>query len=127
MTYRSNADLPASVRNNLPEVAQDVYRKAFNDAYANRADNPIEEADAHNIAWAAVERLYVKEGGQWIPRGVPCNIFAISFLSCRNRVLARPPNVVRLTRIPFKLRLFPPPTAANEFAGRDARVRKFSA
>ena len=71
MTYLSNADLPLSVRNNLPSPAQDIYRTAFNNAYENRADNPIEEADAHNIAWAAVERRYVKEGGEWVERGVP--------------------------------------------------------
>jgi cation transport regulator len=71
MHYLSNADLPPSVRNNLPTRAQDIYRTAFNDAYENHARNPIEEADAHNIAWAAVERSYVKEGGEWVLRGVP--------------------------------------------------------
>ena len=71
MIYLSNADLPPSVRNNLPFRAQDIYRTAFNNAYDNHSDNPIEEADAHNIAWAAVERLYVKEGGEWVARGVP--------------------------------------------------------
>jgi cation transport regulator len=71
MPYLSNADLPLSVRNNLPSHAQDIYRTAFNNAYENHAHNPIEEADAHNIAWAAVKRSYVKEGGEWVPRGVP--------------------------------------------------------
>ena len=71
MPYLSNADLPPSVRNSLPSYAQDIYRTAFNNAYENCAHNPIEEADAHNIAWAAVERSYVKEGGEWVPRGVP--------------------------------------------------------
>ena len=55
-----DADLPLSVRNNLPSHAQDMYRTAFNDAYENHAHDPIEEADAHNIAWAAVKRSYVK-------------------------------------------------------------------
>jgi cation transport regulator len=71
MTYLSNADLPPSVRNSLPSPAQDIYRTAFNNASENPANNPIEEADAHNIAWAAVERAYVKEGGEWVVRGVP--------------------------------------------------------
>jgi cation transport regulator len=70
MFYRSNADLPPSVRD-LPAEAQDIYRRTFNDAYGNRADNPIEEADAHNAAWEAVERAYVKQGGEWVLRGVP--------------------------------------------------------
>lgn len=29
------------------------------------------ETDADNIAWAAVERFYVKEGGEWVARDVP--------------------------------------------------------
>jgi cation transport regulator len=70
MPYLSNTDLPPSVQSNLPPHAQDVYRAAFNKAYENQADNPIEEADAHNIAWAAVKRLYVKEGEEWVARGV---------------------------------------------------------
>lgn len=71
MPYLSNADLPPNVQNHLPSHAQDIYRAAFNSAYENRADNPFEEADAHKIAWAAVERFYVKEGGEWVARGVP--------------------------------------------------------
>ena len=71
MHYLSNADLPPSVRNYLPSRAQDIYLAAFNNAYENHARNPIEEADAHNIAWAAVERSYVNEGGEWVLRGVP--------------------------------------------------------
>ena len=70
MPYLSNVDLPPSVRNNLPSRAQDIYRAAFNNAYENHAHNPIEKADAHNIAWAAVEHSYVKEGGEWVRRGV---------------------------------------------------------
>lgn len=70
MPYLSNADLPHAIRS-LPSAAQDIYRTAFNDAYENRADDPIEEADAHNLAWAAVEHAYVKEGGEWVVRGVP--------------------------------------------------------
>jgi cation transport regulator len=71
MRYLSNDDLPAAVRDTLPSDAQDLYRTAFNKAYDNRADDPIEEADAHNMAWAAVEKSFVKEGGKWISRGVP--------------------------------------------------------
>jgi len=71
MSYPSNADLPLSVRNNLPSHAQDIYRTAFNNAYDHPAHDPIEELDAHNIAWTAVKRCYVKEGGEWVLRGVP--------------------------------------------------------
>jgi cation transport regulator len=70
MFYSSNADLPGPVRE-LPADAQDIYRRTFNDASGNRARDPVEEADAHNAAWEAVERAYVKQGGEWVLRGVP--------------------------------------------------------
>ena len=37
MPYRFNADLPPSVRNHLPDHAQDIYREAFNHAFAAHA------------------------------------------------------------------------------------------
>jgi cation transport regulator len=70
MFYSSNTELPSSVRE-LPTEAQDIYRRTFNDAYGNRARDPVEKADAHNAAWEAVERAYVKQGGEWVLRGVP--------------------------------------------------------
>jgi hypothetical protein len=39
--YDVNADLPPSVRSHLPEHAQDIFREAFNHAYA---------AHAHDVA-----------------------------------------------------------------------------
>jgi cation transport regulator len=71
MPYTTNADLPPSVRNHLPAHAQDIYRAAFNSAYEQYASDPFQEEAAHRIAWAAVKRSYVKEGGEWVPRGVP--------------------------------------------------------
>ncbi len=71
MSYVSNADLPTDVRRQLPPEAQDIYRSAFNAAVDNKADDPIEDADAHDLAWEAVMRVYVKEGDEWIRRGVP--------------------------------------------------------
>ncbi|MCC6946243.1 MAG: ChaB family protein [Bradyrhizobiaceae bacterium] len=52
MPYATNADLPASVRNHLPPHAQDIYREAFNHAFAAHAGEPDHEARAHRIAWA---------------------------------------------------------------------------
>lgn len=66
MPYRGNADLPASVREHLPAHACDIYRAAFNAAYAAHADDPRREEAAHRIAWAAVKRKYIKEEGRWI-------------------------------------------------------------
>jgi cation transport regulator len=68
MPYASNADLAHSVSSHLPEHVQDVYREAFNHAYAAHAGERRQEAASHRIAWAAVKRSYVKIGGSWIAR-----------------------------------------------------------
>jgi cation transport regulator len=60
MPYRTNDDLPDSVRAHLPDHAQDIYREAFNHAYAARAGDVRWEEAVHRIAWAAVKRSYVK-------------------------------------------------------------------
>ncbi len=64
--YASNADLPAPVRHALPEHAQDIYRAAFNAAWARHASAlGVDEASVHRIAWGAVKRHYRKIGGVW--------------------------------------------------------------
>ena len=68
MPYHSNVDLPAPVRNHLPDHAQDIYREAFNHAFAAHADDIRQEEIAHRIAWAAVKRSYVKMGDDWVSR-----------------------------------------------------------
>jgi cation transport regulator len=65
MPYEINADLPPSVRERLPEHAQDIYRAAFNPAFAAHAGDPRREEAAHSIAWAAVKRSYVKVRDRW--------------------------------------------------------------
>jgi len=68
MPYRDNADLPMSVRQHLPEHAQDIYRAAFNHAFAAHAGDPRQEEAAHRIAWAAVKRSFVKVDKAWVAR-----------------------------------------------------------
>jgi len=68
MPYAVNDDLPASVRNHLPEHAQSIYREAFNHAFAAHAGEADQEERAHRIAWAAVKRSYVKAGEAWVRR-----------------------------------------------------------
>ena len=68
MPYNVNADLPSSVRNHLPDHAQDIYREAFNHAYAAHAGEADRERRAHMIAWAAVKRTYMKTSEMWVPR-----------------------------------------------------------
>jgi cation transport regulator len=67
MPYLINADLPFPVRNHLPPHAQDIYREAFNHAFASHSGEARQEEIAHRIAWAAVKRAYVKMGGHWMP------------------------------------------------------------
>ena len=69
MPYASNEDLPERVRAHLPPHAQDIYRAAFNSAWREYAhgDRPVEEI-AHRVAWAAVKKMYRKEGDCWVPR-----------------------------------------------------------
>jgi transposase-like protein len=43
MPYETNADLPPSVREHLPEHAQDIYRAAFDHAFAAHAGDPRQE------------------------------------------------------------------------------------
>ena len=68
MPYRSNFDLPDSVRRALPEHAQDIYREAFNHVFASHAEDPRQEELAHRVAWSAVKRSYVKTPAGWVRR-----------------------------------------------------------
>ena len=67
MPYRSNEDLPPSVRKHLPAHARDIYREAFNHAFASHQGDRRQEEIAHRTAWFAVKRSYVKKGEQWVP------------------------------------------------------------
>jgi cation transport regulator len=74
MPYRKIADLPTSVRDNLPKHAQEIYLKAYNSAW-DEYDEPKErrgdesrEETAHKVAWGAVKKGgYEKneETGKW--------------------------------------------------------------
>ena len=68
MPYSTNEDLPASVAHHLPPHAQDIYRAAFNHAFAAHAGDPRQEEAAHRIAWAAAKRSYVKIGDSRVAR-----------------------------------------------------------
>lgn len=67
MPYRSNADLPSSVKSALPPAAQRIYREAFNNAWKTYADKARREEIAHRVAWAAVKKRYQKGKGKWLP------------------------------------------------------------
>jgi len=64
MPYKTNADLPESVRGNLPAGAQTIFRKAFNSAYKQYGSD--DEARLNKVAWSAVKNVYEKEeDGTW--------------------------------------------------------------
>lgn len=63
MPYRTTRELPDSVRDNLPDHAQDIYKEAFNSAW-DQYDH--DEETAHKVAWSAVKNDYEKgEDGTW--------------------------------------------------------------
>jgi cation transport regulator len=70
MPYASNTDLPPRIRHALPGHAQDIYRAAFNNAFASYADSGRREEIAHRVAWAAVKKRYVKRGDAWVERDI---------------------------------------------------------
>lgn len=61
MPYNNVNDLPDSVRNVLPQHAQEIYKEAFNSAYQEYKD-PGEDREevAHKVAWSAVKTKYEK-------------------------------------------------------------------
>jgi cation transport regulator len=68
MLYLSNANLPISVRQQLPPRAQDLYREAFNETWALHTGDAGREEHASRAAWAAVRHHYhAMPGGPWRP------------------------------------------------------------
>lgn len=72
MPYSSNSDLPDQVKDNLPAKAQDIFRKAYNSAWDQYADdedrqgNDSREEVANKVAWSAVKTKYEKDAnGEW--------------------------------------------------------------
>jgi len=66
MPYKSNEQLPPSVRSHLPSAAQDIYREASNHAWQTYGSASRHEEIAHRTAWAAVKRRYEKgKDGAW--------------------------------------------------------------
>lgn len=74
MPYDRNTELPDSVQDNLPEHAQTIYRKAFNNAWdeytdpQDRKGDASREETAHRVAWASVKKSYEKQGDRWVKK-----------------------------------------------------------
>lgn len=66
MPYVTNADLSHKVGHRLPEHAQTIFRKAFNNAYEQYQGD---EEVAFRVAWAAVKKKYEKnDDGVWVAK-----------------------------------------------------------
>lgn len=71
MPYKHLSDLPESVKDNLPEHAQEIYRAAFNNAWDQYKDpddrygDDDRETVAHKVAWSAVKEKFEKRDGHW--------------------------------------------------------------
>jgi cation transport regulator len=67
MPYQSTGELPDSVKNVLPQHAQEIYKEAFNSAWdeykdpSERRDDASQEEVAHRVAWSAVKQKYEKD------------------------------------------------------------------
>ncbi|MCE0721823.1 MULTISPECIES: ChaB family protein [Legionella] len=75
MPYKKVNELPDSVKDNLPNHAQEIYKEAFNSAW-KQYDDPDErqggrsrEETAHAVAWNAVKKEYEKNSeGEWVKK-----------------------------------------------------------
>jgi cation transport regulator len=70
MPFQSLTDLPASLRSRLPAHAQEIFRAAFNNAWATYTMSSSHEREGlcHRIAWSAVKKKYRKLGDSWVSR-----------------------------------------------------------
>ena len=67
MPYDRRSELPESVKDNLPDHAQDIYREAFNSAW-DQYDH--DEERSHRVAWGEVKGWYHKnKDGDWVQGG----------------------------------------------------------
>ena len=72
MPYDAIKELPETVKDNLPQHAQEIYLAAFNNAW-DEYDDPEErrgdasrEETAHRVAWSAVKTKYEKQDDRWV-------------------------------------------------------------
>jgi len=75
MKYENKSDLPETLRDILPEEAQDIYLEAYKDAWEDHQEEQAGDLSrasvAHQQGWAAVKREFVQneETGEWHRKG----------------------------------------------------------
>ncbi len=73
--YSSTRELPATIRDVLPEAAQEIYLKAYNEALqmqpANDSQMLSPESMAHQMAWNVVTKEFVHDErtARWYRKG----------------------------------------------------------
>lgn len=68
MPYHQLSDLPESVRNELPELAQKIFLDTFNSTWKEYGLRPGDTSRAQAMAWNAVKQHYHRnDDGEWIP------------------------------------------------------------
>ncbi len=75
MTYTKTSELPATIRDVLPQAAQELYMQVYNEAMLMRlaASDQANSRDsmAHQLAWDTMTREFVHDPqtGQWYRKG----------------------------------------------------------
>jgi cation transport regulator len=75
MPYKTIHDLPDSIKNSLPEHAQEIFLRVFNSAWdeykdaANRRGDDSQDQVARKVAWSAVKKVYTRiSTGHWVKK-----------------------------------------------------------
>lgn len=71
MPYSRNSELPASVRNALPDHAQSIFRRVVNSSLSD-GDS---ETSAFKQAWGAVKQSYHEKDGEWVAKATPRTLY----------------------------------------------------
>jgi len=66
MPYDKISELPDSVKDNLTEDAQEIYKEALNNADEDHQN--WEEGRKHQYAWGAVKNVYEKKDDKWVKK-----------------------------------------------------------
>lgn len=72
--YQKNSTLPKAVRASLPQGAQTIWRKAYNNAYKQYKDPKKRKGDESRtetcakVAWSAVKKKYKKNKDRWVKK-----------------------------------------------------------
>ena len=68
MPYKDNSELPSSVKDNLPDNAQTMFRDVFNSAWEGTCkDSSNKDECASKVAWGTVHKNFHKDtDGKWV-------------------------------------------------------------